>query len=104
MAMDAALVAAYRGAKMAGVPQGDPMGDAVAQMQASLAAVHDRIQAKKQAQEELDLEKEKAGFVKDPETGEYYKDEETMTAAQIAAGEEEQKEAEEHQYKKCQRC
>jgi hypothetical protein len=100
MAMDAALVAAYRGAKMSGVPQGDPMGDAVAQMQASLAAVHDRIQAKKQAQAELDFEKEKAGFVKDEETGEYYKDDEAMLDAQIAAGEKEKKEAEEYQYKK----
>ena len=40
MAADQALLAAYRGAQQAGVPQSDPMADAFAEMQESLSKIY----------------------------------------------------------------
>ena len=72
MAADQALLAAYRSATLAGSPQKDPSADALAEIQQSLADVHERIEAKKEAKAKLDFEKEDAGWIQDSKANRIY--------------------------------
>ena len=78
MAMDSALVAAYKSAKLAGVSQPDPSIAAMDKFRQSISDAHQKIVDKKQKEAEtkaaLDKEKQEAGFILGAD-GEWYKDE-----------------------------